>query len=246
MPCCRDQPLCYNTTTREKQYYNWQVFGIKQNEEIQCAWSESSTALCFICLIYWCWSSMLRSANFATVALGDDTLTKDLHFVKHIRANSLFPSLYCTAHSLPSQPWFVMSMYRKRKEWMFSVCFSDRTVPLWVLARGAAGMLAGWHHTLAHLPSHLPLPDEWNPQPVLQNLHPTTGNPHADAHTHSLLCSNWMCLSKAGVHSIIRSLLDHVCPIRPHEVISLKILSKGSEAVRFYSSWVSDCFFIWC
>lgn len=57
-------------------------------------------------------------------------------------------------------------------------CFSDGAVPLWVLAGGAAGMLAGWHNTLAHLPSHLPLPDEWKPQSVLQNLHPAAGNTH--------------------------------------------------------------------
>lgn len=45
--------------------------------------------------------------------------------------------------------------------------FADWTVSLWVLARGTAGLLAGWNHTLAHFPSHLSVPDEWKPQPVL-------------------------------------------------------------------------------
>lgn len=68
-----------------------------------------------------------------------------------------------------------MSQYGKEKS-ECTLIYSDRTVSLWVLAGGAAGMLAGWLHTLAHLPSHLPLPDERKPQPVLQNLYPAAGN----------------------------------------------------------------------
>lgn len=45
--------------------------------------------------------------------------------------------------------------------------FADWTVSLWILAGGTAGMLAGWHYSLAHFPSHLPVPDEWKPQSVL-------------------------------------------------------------------------------
>lgn len=97
-----------------------------------------------------------------------------------------------------------------KKEWMsFWPCFSDRAVSLWVLAGGAAGMLAGRHDTLAHLPSHLTLPNEWKPQPVLQNLHPTAGNTH-------ISYWKWTCLHKTGVQSSFQirdRLCDNVCPL---------------------------------
>lgn len=112
----------------------------------------------------------------------------------------------------------------ERKEWTSSwPCFSDRTVSPCVLAGRAAGMLAGRHYALEHLPSHLPLPDEWKPQPVLQNLHPTAGKPQ------------YLTLQP---NVIARS----ICPMGPYEVISLKpkILSKWSVATMFYLIWIHE------
>lgn len=55
------------------------------------------------------------------------------------------------------------------------VWHADGEVPRRLLAGGAAGLLASWHHPLEHLPGHLPLPDERGQQPVLPHHHPPTG-----------------------------------------------------------------------
>lgn len=52
---------------------------------------------------------------------------------------------------------------------------ADGEVPGWLLAGGAAGLLAGRHHPLAHLPRPVPLPDGGGHQPVLPDHHPAPG-----------------------------------------------------------------------
>lgn len=91
----------------------------------------------------------------------------DIHFLPHLIA--------AQTEQLRSWPPNIVSLLDPH----VCVCFfSDWAVSLWILAGRAAGVLAGRHYAVAHLPSHLPLPDEWKPQPVLQNLHPAAGNAH--------------------------------------------------------------------
>lgn len=52
---------------------------------------------------------------------------------------------------------------------------ADGEVPGRLLAGGAAGVLAGRHHPLEHLPGHIALPDERGHQPVLPHHHSSTG-----------------------------------------------------------------------
>lgn len=157
MTFLRRQPLCYNNNNREKTARKQaQVFEMKQTK-IFCLPAFSPEVLK---LVLCCAASFTCGVQCSTVLTW---VRRHPHLL-----DKLQPPLMTLIYN--ERIW-------ERKEWMSSwPCFSDRTVSLWVLARGAAGMLAGRHNTLAHLPSHLPLPDEWKPQPVLPNLHPTAGN----------------------------------------------------------------------
>lgn len=56
---------------------------------------------------------------------------------------------------------------------------ADGEIPRRFLAGGAAGLLAGRHHALAHLPRPVPLPDGGGHQPVLPHHHPAPGERRA-------------------------------------------------------------------
>lgn len=57
----------------------------------------------------------------------------------------------------------------------FPFSLVDGEVPRWLLAGGAAGLLAGRHHPLAHLPGPVALPDGGGHQPVVPDHHPAPG-----------------------------------------------------------------------